>query len=397
MAAGAWTRVTDIDAWTEVPGAFTFVEQGTVNADTGWVSTADTGGTLNTTAITWAQFSGAGSITAGAGMTKTGATLDVIGTADRITVAADSVDISSTYVGQASITTLGTITTGTWTGTTIAVANGGTGQTTAKAAQGVGSLRGRLLLERDPRRGDDDLDHGCDARLPGLPRADRAGPDGGGRGGRPAGHRRRRQRGRDRDLRQLAVGEHDPGDGDRLMPEVVGRLRTPRLSTAPASPQTGELYYDTDDNVLYVWNGTAWQHPGFELAYAQSTSAVNVIQGTEATAQNCATAPALTFDGATAVLIEFYAELARPAASAAASLTFWLYDGSSSVGAVAAFSNPSAGTFNTPVYILRRLTPSAGSHTYGIRASVSVATALVHAGSGGAGQDAPMFIRISRV
>lgn len=40
-----------------------------------------------------------------------------------------TVDISATYVGQASITTLGTITTGTWTGTTIAPANGGTGAT----------------------------------------------------------------------------------------------------------------------------------------------------------------------------------------------------------------------------------------------------------------------------
>jgi hypothetical protein len=43
---------------------------------------------------------------------------------------ADAVDIASTYVGQSSITTLGTITTGTWNGTTIGVANGGTGATT---------------------------------------------------------------------------------------------------------------------------------------------------------------------------------------------------------------------------------------------------------------------------
>ena len=131
-------RATDTDAWAELPAAFTFVEQGTANADTGWVCTADQGGTLNTTAITWAQFSGAGSVVAGAGLTKTGSTLDVIGTANRITVAADSVDISTAYVGQASITTLGTITTGVWTGTTIAVANGGTGQTTAKAGRETG-------------------------------------------------------------------------------------------------------------------------------------------------------------------------------------------------------------------------------------------------------------------
>lgn len=63
------------------------------------------------------------------------------GTTNRITITNGSgvsgdptVDISSSYVGQASITTLGTITTGVWNGTTIAIANGGTGQTTALAA-----------------------------------------------------------------------------------------------------------------------------------------------------------------------------------------------------------------------------------------------------------------------
>lgn len=72
VAAGAWTRATDMDTWAEVPGAFTFVEEGTANADTGWVSTANTGGTLNTTAITWAQFSTAGTVTASNQGTGTG-------------------------------------------------------------------------------------------------------------------------------------------------------------------------------------------------------------------------------------------------------------------------------------------------------------------------------------
>lgn len=138
VQAGAWTRVTDMDTWAEVPAAYVWVEQGTVNADSGWVSTADQGGTLGTTAITWTQFSGAGQITAGAGLTKTGNTLDVGGTANRVTVAADTVDIAATYVGQASITTLGTVSTGVWNGTTVALANGGTGQTTAKAARETG-------------------------------------------------------------------------------------------------------------------------------------------------------------------------------------------------------------------------------------------------------------------
>jgi hypothetical protein len=52
-ASGAPTRATDMDVWTEVPGAWVTVQQGTANADTTWLSTADQGGTLNTTAITW--------------------------------------------------------------------------------------------------------------------------------------------------------------------------------------------------------------------------------------------------------------------------------------------------------------------------------------------------------
>ena len=43
------------------------------------------------------------------------------------------------------------------------------------------------------------------------------------------------------------------------MPEVLGRLRTPRLAAPPASPVVGEVYYDTALGALYWWNGTAWQ------------------------------------------------------------------------------------------------------------------------------------------
>jgi hypothetical protein len=65
---------------------------------------------------------------------------EVTGTANRITVTPTGdvsyqIDIAATYVGQTSITTLGTITTGTWNGTTIAVANGGTGATNAADAR----------------------------------------------------------------------------------------------------------------------------------------------------------------------------------------------------------------------------------------------------------------------
>jgi hypothetical protein len=80
-------------------------------------------------------FSVAGTILAGDGLTKSGNTLNVVGTENRITVNADSVDIASTYVGQSSITTLGTITTGVWNGTDVAVADGGSGASDAAGAR----------------------------------------------------------------------------------------------------------------------------------------------------------------------------------------------------------------------------------------------------------------------
>ena len=127
-AAFVLTRTPDADAASELTaGAFTFTEEGTANADNGYVLSTNGAITLGTTGITFEQFSGAGQIAAGNGLTKTGNTIDVVGTADKITVSANALTIASTYVGQTSITTLGTIATGVWNGTAIAVGSGGTG------------------------------------------------------------------------------------------------------------------------------------------------------------------------------------------------------------------------------------------------------------------------------
>ena len=135
-ASGSPTRATDCDASVEVTaGFFTFVAEGTAYADSGWVLTTNDTIVLGTTSLAFAQFSGAGQVIAGTGLTKTGNTLDVIGTTDRITANADSIDIASTYAGQSTITTLGTVTTGTWSASTIAVAKGGTAATTESAAR----------------------------------------------------------------------------------------------------------------------------------------------------------------------------------------------------------------------------------------------------------------------
>jgi hypothetical protein len=120
-ASGAWTRADDADSSAEVTGGmFCFVAEGTANGDTGWVLVTNDTITLGSTSLVFSQFAGAGSLT---------------GTSNRITVSAGVIDISAAYVGQTSITTLGTITTGVWTGTPIAIANGGTGSTSASTAR----------------------------------------------------------------------------------------------------------------------------------------------------------------------------------------------------------------------------------------------------------------------
>jgi hypothetical protein len=97
VAAGSWSRATDAGTSTEVTaGMFTFVTEGTLNADSGWVLTTNDTITLGTTALAFAQFSGAGQITAGDGLTKSGNTINV-GTANtaRIVVNADNIDLAT--------------------------------------------------------------------------------------------------------------------------------------------------------------------------------------------------------------------------------------------------------------------------------------------------------------
>jgi len=105
VAASAWTRATDMDNWLEVPGAFTFIEQGTAYADTGWVCTSNAGGTLGTTPITWVQFAGVGSYTAGTGLTLTGTQFSITNTA--VTAGAYG---SATQVGTFTVNAQGQLT-----------------------------------------------------------------------------------------------------------------------------------------------------------------------------------------------------------------------------------------------------------------------------------------------
>jgi hypothetical protein len=76
--SGAPTRATDCDTAAELTSNFAvFVEEGTLNADQGYVLTNDGAITVGTTALAFTQFTGLGQIVAGTGLDKTGNTLDI--------------------------------------------------------------------------------------------------------------------------------------------------------------------------------------------------------------------------------------------------------------------------------------------------------------------------------
>lgn len=99
---GPATRATDFDAAAGVTAsAFAFVEEGTDNADSGWVLVTDDPITIGVTALAFTQFTGLGQITAGDGLAKTGNTLDV-GAGAGVIVNADDVEVEYGLVGELS-------------------------------------------------------------------------------------------------------------------------------------------------------------------------------------------------------------------------------------------------------------------------------------------------------
>jgi len=93
VASGAWTRATNMDSWAEVPGQIISVQEGTANHDTIWLSVADQGGTIDTTAITFTQIPGPSDITAGAGMTRTGQQIDVVAADSSLQINTDNMQV----------------------------------------------------------------------------------------------------------------------------------------------------------------------------------------------------------------------------------------------------------------------------------------------------------------
>jgi len=120
--ASTWVRTDDLAAGVDAAGMFTFVEQGSTNADQGFVCSSDKGSAVvGTNNLAYTQFSGGGAMTAGDGLDKTGNELSVDLKANGGLVIESTelaVDLSASSI----------------TGT-LAVSDGGTGATSASAAR----------------------------------------------------------------------------------------------------------------------------------------------------------------------------------------------------------------------------------------------------------------------
>ena len=165
VASGAWSRSPDANTWNELLAAYLFVLEGTVWAGSSWVDTNAPGGTLGVTPVTFVQFSNNATYTAGTGLTLTGFQFSItpVGTAGTYGSASNVPVLTTNASGQVSsvtntpiaigasqvtsgtfassllsgsytgITGVGTLTAGTWNGSTIGVAYGGTGANTFTA------------------------------------------------------------------------------------------------------------------------------------------------------------------------------------------------------------------------------------------------------------------------
>jgi hypothetical protein len=167
----------------------------------------------------------------------------------------------------------------------------------------------------------------------------------------------------------------------------------------------GDQWLD-NANVLWVCTvagspGT-WMPPvGYELAYSQITSNVSVTATVEVGSTTVVTAPTYTFDGVTPVIVEFYSPQVNTPGVAGSYVVLGLFQDGVAYGQVAVVlaAGPAGISISAPVSTKRRFTPSAGGHTYSIRAfSVNATGGVIVAGPGGPGGGIymPTFIRITR-
>lgn len=135
--------------------------------------------------------------------------------------------------------------------------------------------------------------------------------------------------------------------------------------------------------------------PGYQFDYAAFTSPVSVTHTTEGTSDTVVAGNSVSYDGSTVVNIEFYTPSIAVQATSQAFVTILLYEDSTLLGIISQARTPAAALNLFPCYaVFPRRTPSAGSHTYTVKATTSSGTSTINAGTGGSGNHTAGFIRV---
>lgn len=206
----------------------------------------------------------------------------------------------------------------------------------------------------------------------------------------------------------LPLAIADGGTGGTTAPTARSSLGVPTAgnsTTTAGAPTTGtwargDTWLDSANTLWTCTTGGTpgtWAPPvGYELAYNQITTVVNVTVTTVASPQIVIEGTTRTYDGSP-VLVEFYATVVVAPTGSTIFLNLW--DGATDLGIVGqVYLTSAVPALGSTLHGRRRLVPSAGAHNYRLLGWLASGTGgAVYAAAGGAGQTHnPAFLRVTR-